>query len=94
MEGEARTAAARVFRSPNRILARAFRNSRDRWKEKYQTLQKEMKRLTNQVADVRRSRARWRQKAEAAEEAVQQLQAALAAANSVMPPEAEKKGAH
>jgi septal ring factor EnvC (AmiA/AmiB activator) len=93
MEGEARTGSPRTFRSPNRILARFFRKSRDQWKQKHQSLQQEMKRLTNQLADVRRSRERWRGKAEAAEGMVAQLEAALAA-ESVADPEAEKKGAH
>ena len=92
-EGSARTASPRVFRSPNRILARFFRKSRDQWKEKYQALQEEMKRLTNQVADVRRSRERWRQQAEAAEAAAKRMETALAA-ETVARREAEKKGAH
>lgn len=92
MEGSARTAAPRVFRSPNRILARFFRKSRDQWKEKYQALQEEVKRLSNQAADVRRSRERWREKA-AAEGAVKRMEAALAA-ETVARREAEKKGAH
>jgi septal ring factor EnvC (AmiA/AmiB activator) len=93
MEGSAGTASPRVFRSPNRILARFFRKSRDQWKEKYQALQEEMKRLTNQVADVRRSRERWREKAEAAEGAAKRMEAALEA-ETVARREAQKKGAH
>jgi len=91
MDDKALTAPARVFRSPNRILVRFFRKSRDQWKQKHQALQEEMKRLTNQVADVRRSRERWRQKAEAAEGAVKRLETALAAENAARQ-EAEKKG--
>jgi uncharacterized protein YlxW (UPF0749 family) len=94
MEAEtAKVPSPRTFRSPKRILARFFRKSRDRWKEKYQTLQKEAKRLTNQAADARRSRERWREKAEAAEAAAKQLEAALAAETTARA-EAEKKGAH
>jgi hypothetical protein len=52
-----------------------------------------MKRLTNQVADVRRSREQWREKAEAAAGAVKRMEAALAA-ETVARQEAEKKGPH
>jgi vacuolar-type H+-ATPase subunit D/Vma8 len=94
MEAETATVSSpRTFRSANRILVRFFRKSRDRWKEKYQSLQKEAKRLTNQAADARRSRDQWREKAVAAEATAKQLEAALAAETTARA-ETEKKGAH
>ena len=66
-----------------RIAARSecwresFENSRDRWKEKYQSLQKRSKALLTDVRDLRRSRDRWRAKAEALEQEVNALHAQL-----------------
>jgi hypothetical protein len=50
--------------SPWRNLAWSFRKSRDSWKEKCARLRRELKRLQNQLRDVRNSRERWRQRAE------------------------------
>jgi hypothetical protein len=61
------TQEAPGYRSPKRVLARAFEMSRDRWKAKYQSLQKRSKALLTDVRDLRRSRDRWRAKAEALE---------------------------
>jgi uncharacterized protein YlxW (UPF0749 family) len=44
-----------------------LKRSRDGWKQKYQQLKAEAKRLQNRVADVTKSRDRWRAQAEAAE---------------------------
>jgi uncharacterized coiled-coil DUF342 family protein len=71
------TQEAPVYRSPKRVLARAFEKSRDRWKEKYQSLQKQSKALLTDVRDLRRSRDRWRAKAEALEQEAHALHAQL-----------------
>jgi septal ring factor EnvC (AmiA/AmiB activator) len=42
----------------------SFRKSRDRWKQKSQSLKVELKRLKNRVADVTKSREQWRRQAE------------------------------
>jgi predicted nucleic acid-binding Zn-ribbon protein len=83
------------FKSPWRNLAWSFRQSRDRWKHKYQELRRQHKRLQNQVRDVRRSRAQWRSRAEqtqdqsqALREEITRLQARVVAAEAA----AEKRG--
>lgn len=71
-----------AFKSPLRILARAFRRSRDRWKAKYKTLWSERKRERNRAADRQRARDRWRHKAEAAQAETERLRSELAAAQA------------
>lgn len=71
------TREAPGYRSPKRVLARAFEKSRDRWKEKYKSLQKRFKALLTDVRDMRRSRDRWRAKAEALEQEANALRAQL-----------------
>jgi gas vesicle protein len=60
------------FKSPLRILARAFRQSRDRWKAKYMELRTEMRRWRNRAADATKARDRWREQAEQAKAKIQQ----------------------
>lgn len=66
------------FLSPMRKLVPFFQQSRDRWKGKYQKLQRTCKLLRNQTRAVEKSRESWRQRAEAAEtrmaEVVQELE--------------------
>jgi len=83
------TQEAPGYRSPKRVLARAFEESRDRWKEKYQSLQKRFKALLTDVRDLRRSRDRWRAKAEALEQEVNALHAQLKQRVESSPPRAE-----
>ena len=52
------------FKSPKWALARCFRLSRDRWKQKYMGLQKAHKTLKVRVSDMEKSRSRWREEAE------------------------------
>jgi predicted nucleic acid-binding Zn-ribbon protein len=92
VEATVSTPNRREFRSPKRILVRFFKKSRDRWKEKYQEAKRELKRLANQAADVRRSREAWRKKAEEAEAEVQRLQGQLQAERTAQQ-DAGKKGA-
>lgn len=71
------TQEAPGYRSPKRVLARAFEKSRDLWKEKYKAVQKRSKALLTDVRDLRRSRDRWRAKAEALEREANALKAQL-----------------
>jgi chromosome segregation ATPase len=71
------TQEASAYRSPMRVLARAFEKSRDRWKQKYQWLQKRLKDRLTDVRDLRRSRDRWRAKAEALEQEANALKTQL-----------------
>lgn len=65
------------YRSPWRVLARAFEKSRDLWKAKYKTLQERLKAFRTEVRDLRRARDRWRAKAEALEQETNRLRAQL-----------------
>ena len=65
------------YRSPKRVLARAFEISRDLWKGKHNSLREELKALRTDVRDLRRSRERWRAKAEALEQKAKELQTQL-----------------
>jgi predicted nucleic acid-binding Zn-ribbon protein len=65
------------YRSPKRVLARAFEISRDLWKGKYNLLREELKALRTDVRDLRRSREHWRAKAEALEQKAKELQTQL-----------------
>jgi len=78
MEGTASASFFSTFTSPWRNLAWSFRKSRDGWKRKYQELQREQKRLENQVHDVRKSREHWRQRAEEKEKELQALHEEMA----------------
>ena len=42
------------YRSPWRVLARAFEKSRDLWKSKYKTLQERLKAFRTEARDLRR----------------------------------------
>src|SRR4051812_50225724 len=48
------------YRSPRRVRVWFLSRSRRRWKQKYQELKREVKRLRNRVADVTKSRQEWR----------------------------------
>lgn len=65
----------RKFTSPARVLVRSLRMSRDNWKQKYQKLQQDAKRLQVRASDAGRSRDGWRQRAEAAEQELARLKA-------------------
>jgi hypothetical protein len=65
------------YRSPKRVLARAFEISRDLWKGKYNLSREELKALRTDVRDLRRSREHWRAKAEALEQKAKELQTQL-----------------
>jgi septal ring factor EnvC (AmiA/AmiB activator) len=80
------TQRASAYRSPMRVLARAFEKSRDRWKQKFQSLQKRLKDRLTDVRDLRRSRDRWRAKAEALEQVVNDLRTQLKQRAEPLPP--------
>ena len=80
------TQEASAYRSPMRVLARAFEKSRDLWKEKYSSLQKRFTALFTDVRDLRRSRDRWRAKAEALELEANELRAQLKQRVEPLPP--------
>jgi hypothetical protein len=54
---------APAFRSPKRALARSFRLSRDRWKEKAGQRRQQIKSLQVRVRDLQASRDLWKDKA-------------------------------
>ena len=56
----------RRYRSPNRVLARSFRISRDGWKSKHQAVQVQLEQQRQLAAERGRSREQWQQKCEAA----------------------------
>jgi len=74
------------YRSPKRVLARAFEISRDLWKGKYNLLREELKALRTDVRDLRRSREHWRAKAEAFEQKAKELQTQLRQRVELSPP--------
>ena len=54
----------RRYRSPNRILARAFRLGRDKWKQKHHTVQAELEQTRQLAAERGASRDGWREQCE------------------------------
>ncbi len=56
----------RRYRSPNRVLARSFRISRDGWKSKHQAVQVQLEKQRQLAAERGRSREQWKQKCETA----------------------------
>ena len=56
----------RRYRSPNRVLARSFRISRDGWKSKDQVVQVKLEQQRQLAAERGRSREQWKLKCEAA----------------------------
>lgn len=55
------------FKSPIVKIAAFFEKSRDRWKEKYQTVKAEVRSVKHQIRAIEKSRQLWRDRAEAAE---------------------------
>lgn len=71
----------RRFTSPNRVLARSFRLSRDKWKQKHHQVQAELEKARQLAAERGTARDRWRERcdqatarAKAAEARAAQLQ--------------------
>ena len=55
----------RQYRSPNRILVRAFRMGRDKWKQKHHAVQAELEQTRQLAAERGASRDGWRERCEA-----------------------------
>jgi hypothetical protein len=82
-ESEPRTTQRR-FTSPNRVLARSFRLSRDKWKQKHHQVQAKLEEARQFAAERGIARDQWRERcgqatvrARAAEARVAQLQGEL-----------------
>ena len=58
--------AARRFTSPNRILARSFRLSRDKWKQKHHQVQAKLEQARQLAAERGTARDRWRERCDQA----------------------------
>ena len=56
----------RKFRSPNRILARSFRRSRDAWRDKHHLVQAKLEQERQLSAERGRSRDQWQAKCDVA----------------------------
>ena len=85
-----------VYKTCRRVQVWFLQRSRRNWKQKYQELKGEAKRLENRVSDVTKSREKWREQAErnrqqldALEAENAQLKALLEAATEA----AKKRGA-
>lgn len=74
------------YRSPWRVLARAFEKSRDGWKAKYMALQERIKAFRTEVRDLRRSRDRWQSKAEDLKRQLDELRAEVQQQGEQSPP--------
>lgn len=82
------------YRSPWRVLARAFEKSRDLWKEKYKSLQERIKAFRTEVRDLRRSRDRWRAKADTLKRQVDELRAEMQRRAEQSPPALSRRSSH
>jgi septal ring factor EnvC (AmiA/AmiB activator) len=67
------------YQSPRRVQVWFLSRSRRRWKQKYQELKQETKRLRNRVADVTKSREKWRAEVEQLRQQMRQRDQELAA---------------
>lgn len=65
------------FRSPRGKLLRFFERSRNGWKLKCRKAKDDVKRLSNNVADLRRSRLRWKETAKRQAEEIKRLRREL-----------------
>jgi uncharacterized coiled-coil DUF342 family protein len=66
------------YRSPRRVQVWFLSRSRRRWKQKYQELKREAKRLRNRVAGVTKSRQKWRAEVERLRQQLRQRDEELA----------------
>jgi len=62
------------YKTPRWVQAWFLGRSRARWKQKYQDLKAESKRLQNRVNDVTKSREKWREEARQLCRRVQELE--------------------
>jgi len=61
------------YKSPLRKLVKFFEQSRNQWKEKYQSAKKTIKRLLNRVRYLETSKEQWKQKARQLEKELKEL---------------------
>lgn len=73
-----KTPGERMFRSPNRILVRSFRLSRNKWKQKHHETQAKLRTSRQLAADRGAARDHWRTQCEAAETRAQAAEALAA----------------
>jgi len=59
-------ASRRRFTSPNRVLARSFRLSRDKWKQKHHQVQSKLEEARQLAAERGIARDQWRERCEQA----------------------------
>ena len=64
--GGAVVSGTRKFLSPNRVLARSFRRSRDAWREKHHLVQAKLEQERQLSAERGRSRDQWQAKCDLA----------------------------
>jgi len=69
----------RKYSTPRWVQAWFLQRSRNNWKQKYQRLKADAKRLRNHVNDAVRSREKWREQAEQENRRVKELEAENAA---------------
>jgi SMC interacting uncharacterized protein involved in chromosome segregation len=79
MDATNRETGQEKYKTSHRVQAWFLGRSRKRWKQKYQALKGDAKRLQNRVADVTKSRQKWRRQAEHLSRRVQELEADNAA---------------
>lgn len=79
------------YKSPVSRLARLFKRSRDKWRERAQAHQKRVRALETKVRDLSHSRAHWKQKAKQAQQELAALQAQVK--GQVEPPAASPEEA-
>jgi len=65
------------FRSPRAKLLRFFESSRNGWKRKCREAKDDVKRLSNNVAALKRSRCRWKTLAKQRADEIKQLRREL-----------------
>jgi predicted nucleic acid-binding Zn-ribbon protein len=82
------------YQSPRRVQVWFLSRSRRLWKQKYQELKHEAKRLRHRVADVTKSREKWRTEVEQLRQQVRRCEEELATLKArPMQAEAKKKSA-
>ena len=82
-------------KTPHRILVRSLLTSRNKLHAKYRELQKDCKRLRNQVAAVERSRDMWRERARAKEAttcSAEATQSIVESQSQELPERSEQRG--
>jgi chromosome segregation ATPase len=62
------------YRSRVRVLAQFFKNSRDRWKQKYMNVKAQIKRFKNHIYQLKKAKESWKQQALARAEQIEALQ--------------------